>query len=67
MLQARGGADLRQKALAAKRRTEVGVQHLDRDVALVLHVVREVYGGHAAGAEFAGDAVAALQSDAQTR
>ena len=39
------------------------MQHLDRDVAFVLQVVREVDGGHAAGAEFAGDAIALAQRE----
>jgi hypothetical protein len=58
MLQSRGGADLGEEALAAECGAEVGVQHLDGDIALVLEVVREVHGGHAASAEFALDAVA---------
>ena len=58
MLQARRGADFAQEPFAAKRRTQVGVQHLDGDIALVLEIVREVHGGHAAGAEFAVEAVA---------
>ena len=34
------------------------MQHLDGDFALVLEIVREIHRGHAAGAEFALDAVA---------
>ncbi|HEU4829762.1 MAG TPA: hypothetical protein VFT04_11270 [Gemmatimonadales bacterium] len=37
------------------------MQHLDRDLALVAEVVREVDRGHAAGAELALEAVAAVQ------
>jgi hypothetical protein len=33
------------------------MQHLDRDVAVVLEVAGEVHGRHAAGAELAVDAV----------
>ena len=58
MLQARRGADLGEEALAAERRAQVGVQHLDGDVAIVLEIVREVHGGHAALAELAVEAVA---------
>ena len=43
---------------AAERRTQVRVQHLHRDVALVLEIVREVHSGHTAGAEFALEALA---------
>ena len=52
-----GGANLGQEPLAAERRTEVGVQHLDRDVTLVTQVVGEVDRGHAALAEFTAHAV----------
>ncbi len=34
------------------------MQHLDGDVAVVLEIVREVDGGHAAGADLAVDTVA---------
>ncbi len=58
MLQLRGRLDLGEKALGAERGGEIGVQHLDRDVAIVPEVVREVDRRHAAGAELALDAVA---------
>ena len=67
MLQARGGADLAQEPLAAERRAEIGMQHLDGHVAIVLEVVREVDRGHAAGAEFALDAVAVGEGGVQAR
>ena len=51
MLQLRRRLDLGEKALGAERRGEVGVQHLDRDVAVVPEVVREIDGRHAAGAQ----------------
>ena len=41
MLQPRGRPDLAQKALAAERRAEIGVQDLDGDVAIVPEVVGE--------------------------
>jgi len=58
MLQPRRGADFRQEPFAAECGAEVGMQHLDRDIALVFQVVREVHRSHAAGAEFALDAIA---------
>ena len=61
MLQARGGADLAEEAFAAEGGAEVGMEDLDGDVALVLEVVGEVDGGHAALAEFALEAVAVRQ------
>ena len=61
MLQTRGRTNLGAKALAAQRRAEIGVQHFDRDIAIVFDVVREVHGGHAAGAELAIEAVAAAK------
>ena len=57
MLQARGGADLGQEPFAAERGAQIGVQHLDRDVAVVLEIVREIDGGHATGAEFAENVI----------
>ena len=58
----RGGElDLAEEALAAERRGEVLVEDLDGDVAVVLEVVGEVDGRHAAGAELALDAVAIVE------
>jgi hypothetical protein len=61
VLQPRRGADLGEETFRAQCGTQVRMQHLDRDVALVLEVMREVDGGHAAGAEFALEAVAVGQ------
>ena len=58
MLQARRGADLAQEALTADRGAEIGVEHLDRDIAIVLEVVGEIHGRHAALPKFALEAVA---------
>ena len=52
------GLDFAQEPVGAERGPEIGMQHLDGDVALVLEIVREVDGGHPAGTEFAVDAVA---------
>src|SRR5688572_25178283 len=49
--------DLGQESLGPERGGELGQQHLDGDVALVPHVVREMHGGHATRAEFPRDAV----------
>ena len=57
MLQVGGGLDLAQKALGADDRGELWLQHLDRDLAIVLEVVGEIDRRHAAGPKFALDAV----------
>src|SRR5258708_492452 len=49
--------DLRQKTLGAECRGEIGMQHLHRDPARVLHIFGEIDGGHSAGAEFSFDPV----------
>lgn len=51
MLQAGGSPDFRQKALASQHRPEVGVEDLDRHMALVPEVLRPKHRRHAAGAE----------------
>ena len=58
MLQGRGGLDLAKKPLGADDGGQLGPQHLDRDVAIVLEILREIDRGHAALAELALDAVA---------
>ena len=58
MLQPSGGADLAQEPLSTECGTEIWMQHLDGDVAVVLEVVCEVHGGHATRAEFALEAIA---------
>jgi hypothetical protein len=61
MLQARRGADLGEEAFRAERGAEFRMQHLDRDVTIVLEVAGEVHGGHAADAELADEGVAVGQ------
>jgi len=61
VLQLRGNADLAQEAIPAKQRGEFLAENLDRDIAIVFDVVREIHGGHATGAEFTLDAVAARE------
>ncbi len=58
MLQPCCRTNLAQEAISAECGTEVRMQHLDRDIAIVLEVVREIYRRHAARAELALDAVA---------
>ncbi len=61
MLQAGGGLDLAEEALAADDGRELGVEDLDGDLAAVLQVLGEVDRGHAALAELALDAIAVAQ------
>ena len=58
MLQVRRGLDLGEEPLGADDGGELRAQHLDRDLAIVLQVLGEIDGRHAAGAELALDAVA---------
>ncbi len=62
MLQLGGDLDLAEESRSADRRGEILAQHLERDVAFVLHVAREVYGGHAAVAQLAVYCVAVGES-----
>ena len=57
MQKLRSRLDLAQESLATERRAEIGMQRLDGDVAIVLEIVREIDGGHAARAELTLDAV----------
>ena len=57
MLEAGGGFDLGEEAVAADDGAELGVEDLDGDLAAVLQVFGEVDGGHAALAELALKAV----------
>src|SRR6185437_8147476 len=61
MLQRRDGLDLAQEPCGADDRGELGPQHFDRDLALVLEIVREVHRSHAALAELVLDPVAAAE------
>jgi hypothetical protein len=49
------------EALGAQDRGQFGPQHLERDLAVVPHVVRQIDCGHAARAQFALDDVAVGQ------
>ena len=58
MLQMGDGLDLAQEPLGADHGRELGPQHLDGDLAVVLEVVREIDRGHAALPQLALDPVA---------
>ena len=57
MIEAGGDLDLAEEAVGAERGGELGVEDLERDGAVVLAVVGQVHGGHAAAAELALDVV----------
>ena len=65
MLQLGGGADLAQEPRRAQGGAELGLVHLDGHVAVVLEIVGEVHGGHAACAELADDGVPVAQGDGE--
>ena len=65
VLQPRRRLDFGEEAIAAECSTEIGVQHLDGDVAVVLEIMREIHGGHPAGAELAVDAIAVGEGQVQ--
>ena len=65
VLQGRRHLDLAEEALLAERGGELLPQHLERDLAVVLQVVGEIHGRHAAGAELALEAVAAGEGGAE--
>ena len=65
MLEVCRDADLAQKALDAEHGAELGVEHLQCDRPVVLHVAREIDGGHSAAADLALDRVAVRERDAQ--
>ena len=57
MLKPGSNADLAGEPVGAKGRREFGAEHFDGDLAVVLEVVGQVDGGHAALAELALDPV----------
>ncbi len=67
VLQVGGGADLGQEALAAHHGGQLGLEDLEGDPAVVLQVLGQVDRGHAALAELALEAVAALEGGGQAR
>ena len=67
MLQIGGGLDLGQEPLGTDHGRELGAQHLDGDLTVVLDVVGEIDGGHAARAELALDPVAVGEGGCEAR
>ncbi len=65
MLQVRRRLDLGQEPLGSDDRGQLRLQHLERDLPLVLDVIGEVDRGHPALAELALDAVAPLEGRVQ--
>ncbi len=57
MLQAGGRTDLLHKALCTENGSQFGSQHLERNLALVLQVLGQIHGSHAAFAKPALDPV----------
>ena len=67
MLQLRGDPDLLEEALGTEGSPQLRPQHLDRDFAIVLKVLRQIHRGHAALAQLALDQVAVAQSVGEAR
>ena len=65
MLKVGGGPDFPQEPLGAEHRGQLGPEHLDGDLAVVLAVVGQVDGGHAALAQLALDLVGIGQGGLQ--
>src|SRR5207253_3791390 len=62
VLEVRGDADFAQEPFSAERGSHFGMEDLDGDGAIVLDVVREKHGRHAAAAHLALDLVGATES-----
>ena len=67
MLQRRRGLDFGEESLAPDHRGELGSQDLERDVAIVAEVPREVDRGHTTSAELAFDPVVIGEGGDETR
>jgi len=65
VLEVGGGLDLGEKALAADDGCQLGLEDLEGDLAMVLEILGQVDGGHAALAELTLDRVAAGQGGVQ--
>ena len=57
MLEVRRGLDLGEEALGADHGRELGLEHLERDLPIVLEVLGEIYRGHPPRPELTLDAV----------
>ena len=66
MVQVGGRCDLTEETLGPEGEHQRGAEHLYRDLALVLDVVREIDRGHPARAELAVDAVAVCEGALQS-
>ena len=64
MLERRGGLDLHHEALGAEH-GQLGLEDLERDLAIVLEVLRQVHGGHATLAELALEEIAVGEGQLQ--
>jgi hypothetical protein len=67
MLEARGGVDLGEETVGADGGGEVWFEHLERDVAVMAEILGQIDRGHAAFAERALDAVAAIERRVEPR
>ena len=61
MVKLRDQPDFPKESLATKLGRDVGPQHLQRYIAVVLQIIREVDSGHSALTQFAVEAVAVAQ------
>ena len=66
MLEVGRGLDLGQEALGPNYGSQLGLQHLEGDLALVLEVIGQIDRRHAALTEFTLDGVAAFEGCVQT-
>ncbi len=66
MLKVGGGLDLGEEPLGPNDSSQLGLQNLQRDLPLVLQVIRQVDRRHAALAQLALDGVAAGKGGIQT-
>ena len=61
MVESRGEADFAEESLSAYRLGELGAKDLERHVAVVPEIARQIDRGHAPGAELSLDAVSVGQ------
>ncbi len=66
MLKGRGGLDLHHEPVGAQHRGQLGPQHLECDLAIVLEIGGEVDGGHPALPQLPLDAVAIGQDGSES-
>ena len=65
MLEAGRDPDLAEEAVGADAGVQLGAEHIDGDGAVVLAVLGQEHGGHAAATEFAVDGIGLRQGVAQ--